>query len=1194
MPPSITLPRFAEKRRVARALRVAFNFGVVIAAMTAGSTASVAASTALATEPAKRSFKLPGGDAEKALKMFSEQARLEVLYPTDLVSGVRTRSVSGDLVPREALTLMLAGTGLVAVQDEKTGAFTLQPNPKPIMRTPTTNRMLRSLVPVASLAFSVIASGQQAAVTEPAKPPEGETIKLSPFEVTADNRGYLATNALSGTRLNTSLEDIASSITVVTKLQLEDIAASDLNDVFLYEASTEGTGNFTAFTPNRDGGVNDAVQYSPSTANRIRGLGSANIAIGNFASNPNIPIDMYNIEAIEISRGPNSNIFGLGNPSGSVNLVPAYANLKRAISSVSLRVDDRGGFRSALDLSRPLMEDKLAFRVGAVFEDKGFERKPSREEIRRIQGSVQFKPFANTTLKASAEYYRNHSQRPNALTPRETVTDWRAAGSPTWDPTTRIVTLSDGTTSGPFNANRDATLPMGLLAGGNGFYNRTPVQIEPDGTVAYWSVARTGNRATPLTRNQDLRLLESGTNIERNRTQMPLFFEPGVTDRSLYDWTEYNFMAPNLMEDDAKTYMVELEQFFMDNGQHLLAARAGYFRQEFERYNRDMIGNNDAMIYIDVNEKRLDGTANPNFRRPYISSAWPVLFRVPATEETLSADLVYRLTPNRRSDAWIGQQTLNLHVERRDSSSVNFRYRDFITSDHGWTNPANRAASTQTLFQYYLGDSQGQNVDQAPTSVSNVSGTYPFRWFNGSTGQWVTEQASLTESPISNTATRTRIIDSSNVTYQGSFWKEKILFTAGYRKDKQRTNTSNAWTVDPATGFFDHDSAALRVFPTADTVFKGETVTLGAVYKPTPNLRLFYNWADSFNPEPVRYDINEVLMDNPTAEGRDFGFAVTLLAGKLVVKVNRYEVLEKEARLAQLGTVGSRTHSMEGGRGEGPDSFFVWARNVAAGRFANQGITPTADQLYNAAADIIQLTPEFLRSSDLTGAVGVAGDTRATGVEIEAVYNPTPNWRIKFNAAQQKSVDANIAGDLTDYFERRMPVWTSVTDDNGNRWWDANNGWALNNWLGQIRAPYLFEVANDGKSRSQVREWRANALTSYDFTQGRLSGWTVGGAVRWESKAAIGYLGRPPENGVILELDPNRPVYDSARAHLDFTLGYRFRLANDRIRVRTQLNVRDVLEDGRLQPVAVDPTGRPTISRIIDPRLFILSTTFEF
>jgi hypothetical protein len=305
-------------------------------------------------------------------------------------------------------------------------------------------------------------------------------------------------------------------------------------------------------------------------------------------------------------------------------------------------------------------------------------------------------------------------------------------------------------------------------------------------------------------------------------------------------------------------------------------------------------------------------------------------------------------------------------------------------------------------------------------------------------------------------------------------------------------------------------------------------------------------------------------MTNPTAEGRDYGFAVTMLDGKLVVKVNRYEVDELNARIEQLGTIGSRIHIMEGGRDENATSFLTWARGVAAGRFANQGITPTADQLYAAGADIIQLSPEFLRSTNVTGAVGVAGDRRSTGYEIEAIYNPKSNWRIKLNVAQMKSVDSNIGGEITDYLERRLPVWQSVRDDNGNRWWDANNAYALNQWLGSIRAPYLFEVANDGKSRSQVREWRWNALTNYSFTEGRLNGWSVGGALRWESKAAIGYLGRPPENGVILELDPDKPVYDSARLHMDFTLAYRFRLANDRIRVRTQLNVRDVFEDGRL------------------------------
>ena len=42
-----------------------------------------------------------------------------------------------------------------------------------------------------------------------------------------------------------------------------------------------------------------------------------------------------------------------------------------------------------------------------------------------------------------------------------------------------------------------------------------------------------------------------------------------------------------------------------------------------------------------------------------------------------------------------------------------------------------------------------------------------------------------------------------------------------------------------------------------------------------------------------------------------------------------------------------------------------------------------------------------------------------------------------------------------------------------------------------------------------------------------------------------------------------------------------------------QLNVRDVLENGRLQKVAINPAGSTYAYRIIDPRQFILSTSFD-
>ncbi|MFM8334296.1 MAG: hypothetical protein ACKODK_01930, partial [Opitutaceae bacterium] len=56
----------------------------------------------------------------------------------------------------------------------------------------------------------------------------GEVVELSPFQVSASaDRGYLAANTLSGTRINSKIEDLGASITVVTKQQLLDNAAVD-------------------------------------------------------------------------------------------------------------------------------------------------------------------------------------------------------------------------------------------------------------------------------------------------------------------------------------------------------------------------------------------------------------------------------------------------------------------------------------------------------------------------------------------------------------------------------------------------------------------------------------------------------------------------------------------------------------------------------------------------------------------------------------------------------------------------------------------------------------------------------------------------------------------------------------------------------------------------------------------------------
>ena len=1094
-----------------------------------------------------------------------------------------------------------------------------------------------------AVAVALTPSVFAASAPAPATPPVDEkVIQLSPFQVAADaDRGYQALNTLSGTRINSKLEDLGASITVVTKQQLEDTASLDLNDIFRYEASTEGTESYTQFTALRNGGVNDFIQSDPATANRVRGMGvvgsngsGINLAFGNQSIKNSLPIDLYNVDAVEISRGPNSNLFGLGASAGTVNLVPSLANVNRATSSVALRFDDWGGHRESLNLNRPILPGKLAFRVAAVHEAKGFTRKPSSERINRLYATVTAQPFKNTTARASFERYDNFYRRPNSIMPRDAAADWRAAGGPTWDPTTQLVTLATGQKVGPFTVAQDTTLPAGLMTG-NAINGRLLAFVD-DNAVKLLTPARTGNLITsgtpsPLTQNSNVRFLETGTFLMRNKaTLFPLFIQPAVRDKSIYDWEHTNYVAANWGRDNANTYSAELEQTFLRNERHLVVGRAGWFRQDFTRDNHNFIDGTDGVIYVDVNEKLLDGSPNPYFKRPYVQTIGAVDVLTPEVSDTQTADLAYQFTPPKglaRWLSWIGQQRLAMHGEVNRGKSVNYRFSPYVGDDHAWGNRANRIAGSPIAQRFYVGDNAGGNLDYGPSAIDEVKGSYPLRWFNNlSPGTWTSEATKVDMLQVTNTTAKRNELRTLNAVAQGFFFDNRLVGTYGWRRDRRRERTSSAAVVNPATGLVSYTN--LGVFGPwtddqgADTreSQRGDTITWGGVVKALPWLHLHYNQSESFFPQIVRQrvDLDQGNMPNPYGKGKDYGLSFSALDSKLYVRLNRFEVTEYRSRGSEAGTIGNRTFRLEG-RAEAnglrdQESLYPFADNVVRQRLAAQGnANPTQAQLRPAIAKFMGVTETWLNVFLDSGlaqpqTVGTT-DVLSRGYELEATYNPTRNWRIKFTGAQVEAIDMSVSPEIYDYWQKRLPVWTTIRGDRvpgsgdgqGALWWTtvATNGTTPEaSYNSGLISPYLLAVANVGKPRSQVRKYRWATVTNYDFTEGRLKNFNVGGAVRWEDKGAIGFLGKAPAvggalPGAILQLDPNRPVWDRARFYADLAAGYRFRLFGEKVRGKVQLNVKNAFENGRLQRVGINPDGSTFAYRIINPRQFILSTMFD-
>ena len=115
------------------------------------------------------------------------------------------------------------------------------------------DRVRRFLTPLLALsvalpAFAQLAntkedkSKETAAVPVTAAPAKKEeVIELSPFTVTTTkDTGYFAQNTLAGSRMNTNLGDLGASISVYTREFLDDIGATNANELLIYGNKPRG------------------------------------------------------------------------------------------------------------------------------------------------------------------------------------------------------------------------------------------------------------------------------------------------------------------------------------------------------------------------------------------------------------------------------------------------------------------------------------------------------------------------------------------------------------------------------------------------------------------------------------------------------------------------------------------------------------------------------------------------------------------------------------------------------------------------------------------------------------------------------------------------------------------------------------------------------------------------------------------
>ncbi|MCC7240937.1 MAG: TonB-dependent siderophore receptor [Acidobacteria bacterium] len=212
----------------------------------------------------------------------------------------------------------------------------------------TAEQALRALVHGTSLQFHITS-------------PTSATLDLAALSESVDVTARLP---VSSPKYTQPLRDTPQTLVVIPEAVLQDQGAITLRDAL---RNTPGI-TLTA----GEGGA------APGDNILIRGFSARNDVYIDGARDPGvISRDTFNIEAVEVTKGPSSVTAGRGSTGGSVNLVTKSANLRDS-SEVRLSGGNADQKRGTIDMNRRL-SDTMAVRMNGMWQNSGV---PGRDDVK--------------------------------------------------------------------------------------------------------------------------------------------------------------------------------------------------------------------------------------------------------------------------------------------------------------------------------------------------------------------------------------------------------------------------------------------------------------------------------------------------------------------------------------------------------------------------------------------------------------------------------------------------------------------------------------------------------------------------------------------------------------------------------------------------------------------------------------------
>lgn len=316
-------------------------------------------------------YAIPAGPLDAALAHFGHASGVLLSYPPALAAGRHSPGVSGEHSAPSALARLLAGTGLEAVP-QSNGGYTLRAASRPASGEAT-------LAPM-----TVTATAERSATTE-------------------GSGRYGSNVGTTALPFNASLRDTPQSISIISSQMIEDRKIDRLFDVI---EQTIGL-SVNRYESNRGSlfarGFNITNYLIDGAPTGINEQWSAGEVFTNTA--------IY--DRVEILRGSDGLMTGVGNPSAVINMVRKRADSKVFKGSISAEAGSWSQRGLTADISTPL-NDRGSTRVRFVADydrsDSYIDRLKNREQI--FYATIEQDIGERSLLSAGISRQDNDTQSP--------------------------------------------------------------------------------------------------------------------------------------------------------------------------------------------------------------------------------------------------------------------------------------------------------------------------------------------------------------------------------------------------------------------------------------------------------------------------------------------------------------------------------------------------------------------------------------------------------------------------------------------------------------------------------------------------------------------------------------------------------------------------------------------------------------